>query len=307
MPESGFLIGGSTTTDQRVRASATSPHRGHLFASPFTHLHREPTQSSDTESSFEIRVKMEKQCNEKLNEQRLKYDQLLSELTSDLDLLTTQIAREPDDSKPLERTIEELERQNDRLQKSIVDHEQQFNGELKDISIESSGLKRKVAELEYLLRGRETSIEELKCSEASLLAELNLQKQICKCHYEKIDNQDALSIRLQELHQLLNQKSAEAVRGASALRWKAIEMERMGKLAGEEKKRLRDEIEAQMKALSGAKNRVMELERNFENKVMEVTKLNEILKEGEEKECQVQNDLKRHMEQLSSLEKQVFK
>lgn len=253
---------------------------------------------------------MEKQCNEKLNEQRMKYDQLLTELTSDLELLTNQMQganEQNEDSKPLERTIEELEKQNDRLQKSILDYEDKFNGEMRETALESGQLKRRVSELEYQLRSKETTIEELKCSEATLDAELKLQKQICKCHYEKIENQDALSIRLQEMHQMLNEKAAETVRSGTALRWKNIELERMGKMASEEKKRLRDEIEEQMKVLSGAQQRVQELERNLENKTMEISKLNQMLKDGEEKETQLQDGFTRTKEQLSSLENQVFK
>lgn len=253
---------------------------------------------------------MEKQCHQKLNEQRIKYDQLLSELTSDLTLLTHQMAHEPtvqDDSRPLERTIAALEQQNDRLQKSIEDYEDKFNGEMKEVCLVSGQLKGRVADLECQLRSKDTHIEELKCSEATLSAELTLQKQICKCHYEKIENQDALSIRLQEMHLLLNEKSAEAVRSTTALRWKGIELERMNKLAGEEKKRLREEVEEQMKALSGAKNRISELERSVDSRTMEVTKLSQMLEDGAEKECQLQDSLMRNKEQLTSLENQVFK
>lgn len=260
-----------------------------------------------------MRHKMEKECNEKLNEQRMKYDQLLGELTSDLELLTNQMSSSNKDdvegcsAQPLERTIHELEHQNDRLQKSIVEYQDKFNGDMKEMAMDSALMRRKVSDLECQLRSKETAIEELQCSEASLDAELKLQKQICKCHFEKMENQDALSIRLQELHQLLNAKSAEAVRSATALRWKTIELERMSKLAGEEKQRLRDEIEEQMKASSVAKNRVLELERSVENKAMEVAKLNQRLMEGEEKEAQLQDSVMRNMDQLTSLENQVFK
>lgn len=254
---------------------------------------------------------MEKQCNNKINEQRLKYDQLLSELTSDLEYLTNHMAHDPpgqeDANKTLDSTIHELEQQNDRLQKSLVDYEEKFNGEMRELALEGSSLKRKVSELEYTLRSKDTVIEELKYSEASLDAELKLQKQICKCHYEKIENQDALSIRLQEMHQMLNAKSAESVRSTTALRWKSLELERMGKLADEEKRRLREEIDEQMKALSGSKSRCHELERNLENKTMEVAKLNQLLKDSAEKESQLQDDLSRTKEQLSATESQSFK
>lgn len=319
MPESGFLIGGPTTTGSRFRppsSSSISPHRRNHYSplprSSDAVLHSDnPGQPFLRVSLEEIhRQKMEKQCNEKLNEQRIKYDQLLSELTSDLELLTTQMSnecKEEDQVLPLERTIQELEQQNDRLQKSLLNSEEKFSGDLKELSMESSLMRRKVSELEYQLRSKETAIEELKCSEATLDAELKLQKQICKCHYEEIENQDALSIRLQEMHSLLNEKSAEAVRSATALRWKTIELERMGKLAGEEKQRLRDEIDEQMKALSAVKSRVMELERSLENKTMEVSKLNQRIRDGEQKEEQLQDNLMRNMERLTSLETQVFK
>lgn len=256
-----------------------------------------------------MRHKMEKQCSEKLNEQRVKYDQLLSELTSDLELLTAHMANEPTDkhTKPLEQTLQELVKQNDRLQKSLYDYEDKFNGEMKEMSLESGRLKREVSELQYQLRNKENTIEELKCSEASLEAELKLQKQICKCHYEKMENQDALSVRLQEMHQLLNEKSAETVRNGTALRWKNIELERMEKMAGEEKRRLREEIEEQMKTLSAAKSRVQDLERQLENKSMEITKLNQMLQDSEQKESQLQDNLMRSAEQLSGLESQVSK
>lgn len=317
MPESGFLIGGRPPSSSC--SSSKSPPRRFHFSSPLSQqqLNRgsETPLHSDLESlrvaeELQRRHTMEKQCNEKLNEQRMKYDQLLTELTSDLELLTNQMQganEQNEDSKPLERTIEELEKQNDRLQKSILDYEDKFNGEMRETALESGQLKRRVSELEYQLRSKETTIEELKCSEATLDAELKLQKQICKCHYEKIENQDALSIRLQEMHQMLNEKAAETVRSGTALRWKNIELERMGKMASEEKKRLRDEIEEQMKVLSGAQQRVQELERNLENKTMEISKLNQMLKDGEEKETQLQDGFTRTKEQLSSLENQVFK
>lgn len=293
------------SSDTRFHPPSISPHRG---GRPYYPLSQ---QDHRTTSECESLKNMEKQCNEKLNEQRLKYDQLLGELTSDLELLTQQMVHEKseneDHSKPLEETIYELEQQNDRLQRSLVDHERKVNGHLKEISLESGQLKRKLADLEYQLRTKESTIEELKCSEATLDAELKLQKQICKCHYEKMENQDALSVRLQEMHQLLNEKSAECVRTATALRWKNIEVERVEKLTGEEKKRLRDEIDEQMKVLSVTRNRLMDVERSVENKCMEVTKLNQMLKDSEERECQLQDSLMRSKEQLSSLESQVFK
>lgn len=326
MPGSGFLIGGTTTAEQRFRPSflssspSSSPHNRRQLFSPspsLAPLNCDPESSSSYRTlTAEVRHKMEKRCNEKLNEQRLKYDQLLSELTSDLELLTnhmeaqdTATTTEPC-SQPLEQTIHELEEQNDRLQKSLVSCEEQLQGshsDLKEISLESTTLRRKVSDLECQLRNKENNFEELKCAEATLAAELKLQKQICKCHYETIESQDALSIRLQEMHQMLSEKSAEAVRNATALRWKNIELERMGKMAGEEKQRLRDEIEELMGTLSGCKNRVLELERTAEVKAMEVTKLNQRLQEADQTQNHLQDNLLRSMEQLSSLENQMFK
>lgn len=322
MPESGFLIGG-TTAEHRFRPSfrsspSFSPHnRRQLFStSPsLAPINCEPEPPSSRHSSAEVRDKMEKRCNEKLNEQRLKYDQLLSELTSDLELLTNHMeaqdtATTEPCSQPLEQTIHELEEQNDRLQKSLVSCEEQLQGshsEMKEINVETGALRRRVSDLECQLRNKENNFEELKCTEATLSAELKLQKQICKCHYETIESQDALSIRLQEMHQLLSEKSAEAVRSGTALRWKNIELERMGKLAGEEKQRLRDEIEELMQTLSGCRNRVLELERIAEGKSMEVTKLNQRLQDSDQTQRHLQDNLLRSMEQLSSLENQIFK
>lgn len=260
---------------------------------------------------------MEKRCNEKLNEQRIKYDQLLSELTSDLEIITSHLSSQnmpspnEDDNKHLENSIHELEEQNDRLQKSIISYEGQLKdsqNQIKSITMDGHTLRRKLADMEYQLRSKETLVEELRNEESSLREELHIQKQICKCHSEaSLENQDALSLRLQEMHHQLSAKSAETQRNATALRWKNIELERLDKLTGEEKQRLNNEIGDLMKMLADTKNRVQELERSIESKSLEVSKLNQRLEDSAQKEWSLQDNLMRNMSQLTNLENELFK
>lgn len=259
---------------------------------------------------------MEKKCNEKLNEQRVQYDQIFNELTSDLEMLTSHLVNVPPDGQNLlkdteqfEDSVRDLENQNDRLQRTIQTYESQLSAseeDIKLITITADELRRQVSDLQLQLLAKEAHIDELSQVRTETSEILEMQRRLCKC-LENKDDRDVLSLQLQEMHQLLSQKSAETVRNTVALRWKSLEMSRMEQLAGDEKHRLNGEVTQLTKLVSEVNSKVMYLESQIEKKDLEIDKLTQRLFEEKDKESRLHEELTTKTEVITSMERNEYK